>query len=123
MSPMHRVVGSRTNSFSRFDPYDSSEPSWRGSKVQRSPSRSSTIKSAVEGNIKRPLVIEEVAQVKALIPRAITFTYVDENMLQVTMMGEGDGIRAGYADNLRSLEEDGNRPGKADNCAPRELLL
>src|SRR5437667_1631049 len=57
-----------------------------------------TIKSAVEGNIKRPLVIEDVAQVKALIPRAITFAYVDENMLQVTMMGEGDGIRAGYAD-------------------------
>jgi DEAD/DEAH box helicase domain-containing protein len=82
-----------------------------------------TIKSAVEGNIKRPLLIEDVAQVKALIPRAITFDYVDEDMLQVTMMGEGDGIKAGRADHFRSLAEDENGLEEADNCAQRELLL
>jgi len=51
------------------------------------------IKSAVEGHIKRLLLIEDVAQVKALIPRAITFAYVDEDMLLVTIMGEEDGIK------------------------------
>ncbi|KAK3686410.1 ATP-dependent 3'-5' DNA helicase [Vermiconidia calcicola] len=48
------------------------------------------IKSAVEANIKRELCIEEVARVKALVPRAITFEYVDEQMLEVALMGEQD---------------------------------
>ncbi|KAF2242854.1 P-loop containing nucleoside triphosphate hydrolase protein [Trematosphaeria pertusa] len=45
------------------------------------------IKSAVEGHIKRELVIEDVAQINALIPRAINFSYVDEAMLQINLMG------------------------------------
>ena len=80
------------------------------------------IKSAVEGNIKRPLVEEDVAQVKALVPRAIHFAYVDEEHILVTIAGEGDDISAGRADFFRSKEqkeEDERRAGEED----RELLL
>lgn len=48
------------------------------------------IKSAVEANIKRELLVEDIAKVKALVPRAISFQYVDEQMLQVALMGEED---------------------------------
>jgi DEAD/DEAH box helicase domain-containing protein len=82
-----------------------------------------TIKSAVEGNIKRPLFVEDVAQVKALIPRAITFAYVDEDMLLVTMMGEEDGIKGGRADHFRLLADDESCQKKADDNVQKELLL
>ncbi|KAI7629827.1 P-loop containing nucleoside triphosphate hydrolase protein, partial [Hortaea werneckii] len=49
-----------------------------------------TIKSAVEANIKRKLDIEDVAKVKRLVPQAINFQYVDEELLQVALMGEED---------------------------------
>nr|POE87764.1 atp-dependent helicase hrq1 [Quercus suber] len=49
-----------------------------------------TIKSSVEANIKSELKIEDVAKVKRLIPQAINFQYVDEQMLQVALMGEED---------------------------------
>jgi DEAD/DEAH box helicase domain-containing protein len=48
------------------------------------------LKSTVEGHIKRELEIDEVAQITALIPRAINFAYVDEAMLQVNLMGAED---------------------------------
>lgn len=48
------------------------------------------IKSAVEANTKRELTIADVAKVKLLIPKAITFEYIDEQMLQVALMGEED---------------------------------
>ena len=82
-----------------------------------------TIKSAVEGHIKRPLLVEDVAQVKALIPRAITFAYVEEDMLLVTMMGEEDRIKGGTADHFGSPEEDEMGQEKADNGMQKELLL
>lgn len=50
------------------------------------------IKSTVEGHMKRELVIEDVAQMAALIPRAINFAYVDEAMLQINLMGSEDNI-------------------------------
>ena len=55
------------------------------------------IQSAVEGHIKRPLLVEDVAQVKTLVPRAINFAYVDEEHLLVTLMGEEDGVKGGRA--------------------------
>ncbi|KAH0842813.1 hypothetical protein AYO21_10935 [Fonsecaea monophora] len=80
------------------------------------------IKSAVEGHIKKPLVEDDVAQVKALLPRAINFAYVDEEHLMVTLMGEEDGVRGGRADHFRSLEEDESAP--RDKSEPsKELLL
>ena len=48
------------------------------------------IKSTVEANTKRELTIEDVAKVKFMIPRAMTFEYVDEQMLQVALMSEQD---------------------------------
>lgn len=46
-----------------------------------------TIKNAVEGHIKRPLEVEEVAKVVAIRPGGMTFAYVDEAMLQVDVRG------------------------------------
>ncbi|KIV86896.1 hypothetical protein PV11_02477 [Exophiala sideris] len=80
------------------------------------------IKSTVEGHIKRPLVEEDVAQVKALVPRAINFAYVDEEHLLVTVMGEEDGVKGGRAEHFRSLHEDESGP-KDNNETPKELLF
>ncbi len=63
-----------------------------------------TIKKAVEGHIKRDLLITDVARIKALVPRAINFAYVDESSLQVAVFGEEDGIKGGKAKEFRSLE-------------------
>jgi DEAD/DEAH box helicase domain-containing protein len=46
-----------------------------------------TIKNAVEGHIKRELKIEEVAQIVALRPGGMNFSYVDEAMLEVEVKG------------------------------------
>lgn len=46
-----------------------------------------TIKSAVEGHIKRDLQIEDVARIVALRPGGMRFLYVDEAMLQVDVRG------------------------------------
>ncbi|KAF2098876.1 P-loop containing nucleoside triphosphate hydrolase protein [Rhizodiscina lignyota] len=51
------------------------------------------IKSTVETHIKRELKIEDVAQIKALVPRAIHFVYVDEKMLQINLMGGESGVQ------------------------------
>ncbi|KAK3051234.1 ATP-dependent 3'-5' DNA helicase [Extremus antarcticus] len=48
------------------------------------------LKGAVEANIKRELEVEDIAKIRALMPRATTFEYVDEQMLQVALMGEED---------------------------------
>ncbi|MCJ1411001.1 hypothetical protein MMC19_005089 [Ptychographa xylographoides] len=83
-----------------------------------------TIKKAVEGHTKRELLVEEVAQIKALIPRAINFAYVDETMLQVAVLGEEDGIKGGRAKEFRSLDlTTENGPNNNDDQRPKELLL
>lgn len=84
-----------------------------------------TIKKAVEGHIKRDLLIEDVAQIKALVPRAINFAYVDEALLQVAVLGEEDGIKGGRAKEFRSLDlskGDEARTG-VDHTKTKELLL
>ena len=63
-----------------------------------------TIKTAVEAHIKRELLITDIARIKALLPRAINFAYVDESSLQVAVLGEEDGIKGGRAKEFRSLE-------------------
>ena len=83
-----------------------------------------TIKKTVEGQIGRELLIEDVAQIKALVPRAINFTYVNEEMLQVAIMGKEDGIEGGKAKEFRSQDlsreerDDGEKPKQS-----KELLL
>ena len=63
-----------------------------------------TIKTAVEDHIKRELLITDIARIKALLPRAINFAYVDESSLQVAVLGEEDGIKGGRAKEFRSLQ-------------------
>ena len=63
-----------------------------------------TIKTAVEAHIKRELLITDIARIKALLPRAINFAYVDESSLQVAVLGEEDGIKGGRAKEFRSLQ-------------------
>ena len=46
-----------------------------------------TLKTAVEGHIKRNLTVEDISQVVALRPSGINFSYVDEVMLQVDVRG------------------------------------
>lgn len=46
-----------------------------------------TIRPAVEAHIKRPLPIEEVAQIVAVRPEGINFMYVDELMLELDVRG------------------------------------
>ncbi|KAI1005988.1 ATP-dependent helicase [Podosphaera aphanis] len=46
-----------------------------------------TIKSAVEGHIGRELQVENVAQIVALRPSGMSFTYVDEAKLQIDVRG------------------------------------
>ena len=83
-----------------------------------------TIKKAVEGHIKRELLIEEVAQIKALVPRAINFAYVDESMLQVAVLGEEDGIKGGRAKEFRSLDLSRHEdPTDGTSHKGKELLL
>lgn len=85
-----------------------------------------TIKRAVEAHIKRELFVEDVAQIKALVPRAINFAYVDEESLQIAVLGEEDGIKGGKAKNFRSLElsmKEGISTGKSESSESTELLL
>lgn len=76
------------------------------------------IKKTVEGHIKRDLLVEDVAQIKALIPKAINFAYVDEASLQVTITGEEDAFKRGRAKDLPfvdfSIEQELGTEGKKD---------
>ena len=83
-----------------------------------------TIKTAVEGHTKRELLVTDVARIKALVPRAINFAYVDESSLQVAVLGEEDGIKGGKAKEFRSLEFSKDIASARDAYdGQRELLL
>ena len=84
-----------------------------------------TIKQAVEGHIKRELLVEDVARIKALVPRAINFAYVAEETLQVAVLGEEDGIKRGRAKDFRSLDlsKDDGATDSAVEGKSKELLL
>lgn len=83
-----------------------------------------TIKTAVEGHIKRELLVADVARIKAIVPRAINFAYVDKSSLQIAVLGEEDGVKGGRAKAFRSLElskGEASAPGAHDE--QKELLL
>ena len=83
-----------------------------------------TIKTAVEAHIKRELLITDISRIKALLPRAINFAYVDESSLQVAVLGEEDGIKYGRAKDFRSLQlskEDSSGPNAYSK--QKDLLL
>ncbi|EMC93299.1 hypothetical protein BAUCODRAFT_150648 [Baudoinia panamericana UAMH 10762] len=91
-----------------------------------------TIKSAVEASLKRPLSISDIAKVKRLVPAAINFQYVDEEALQVALMGEEDlrgGKRAGdmfpenpMEERVRRAAERRERGGKAEEVLLFEFI-
>ncbi|KAJ9662869.1 ATP-dependent 3'-5' DNA helicase [Neophaeococcomyces mojaviensis] len=82
------------------------------------------IKSAVEGHIKKPLLVEDVAQVKALTPRAINFIYVDEDQLMTALQGVQEDVSAGNTDAFeRAAAEEAERRRKKRMEEAQELLL
>ncbi|KAL8973018.1 MAG: hypothetical protein Q9183_000225 [Haloplaca sp. 2 TL-2023] len=82
-----------------------------------------TIKQAVEGHTKRELLIQDVACIKALVPKAINFAYVAEASLQVAVLGEEDGIKGGRAKEFRSLDLSRKDDGSTETAQDKELLL
>lgn len=48
------------------------------------------LRTTVEKNIGRELLVVDVAKVKWLFPQAVNFLYVDETLLEVALMGEED---------------------------------
>ncbi|KAL8935438.1 MAG: hypothetical protein Q9216_005420, partial [Gyalolechia sp. 2 TL-2023] len=82
-----------------------------------------TIKTAVEGHIKRELLVDDVARIKALIPRAINFAYVDEATLQVAVLGEEDGVKGGRAKEFRSLDLSKKKDDGSDATGQDKELL
>ena len=83
-----------------------------------------TIKTAVEGHIKRELLISDIAWIKTLLPRAIQFAYVDESSLQVAMLGEENGIKGGRAKELQSLQlSKEDKSVRHARCGQKNLLL
>jgi DEAD/DEAH box helicase domain-containing protein len=75
------------------------------------------LKSTVEANLQRELVIEDVAQITALIPKAINFAYVDEAMLLINVMGSEDNLRGRSTTDFAIL---GPEPEKGEH---KEVLL
>ncbi|KAL7268225.1 ATP-dependent 3'-5' DNA helicase [Rhizina undulata] len=55
------------------------------------------LKSAVEGHTKKELKVDDIAQIKFLVPKSVTFSYVSEDMLQLHVMeaSSSTGTRAG----------------------------
>ncbi|KAH8597099.1 DEAD/DEAH box helicase-like protein [Bisporella sp. PMI_857] len=60
-----------------------------------------TIKTAVEGHIKRQLLIEDVAKIVAIRPGGMRFLYMDEAMLEVDVRGSerDDAFKGGRTKN------------------------
>ena len=77
---------------------------------------------AVEGHTRRALGVDEVAQIKALIPRSVNFMYVDEAMLQVAVMGE-DGVKGGGPRPGDFPAMDLERGADADDGEGQEVLF
>jgi len=50
------------------------------------------LKSAVEGQTKKELTVEDVAQMKFLVPKNLRFAYVDEELLQIHVVGQAKDI-------------------------------
>ena len=83
------------------------------------------IKKTVESHINRELTKEDIAHIKAVVPRAINFAYVDEASLQVAILGEEDGFIGAEATDgglPDTSTENGGQNGKA-KASKRDLLL
>lgn len=79
------------------------------------------LKSAVENNTKKELTIEDIAQIKFLVPKSIQFAYVDEEVLQVHVMAASASVdtRRGKA----AAEDVYENIGKQDVVKDLQVLL
>lgn len=57
-----------------------------------------TLRSSVEGLLKRPLEVHDVAQIRALLPSLVNFVYVDPEALQVLQANAANNQPDHYAD-------------------------
>ena len=87
-----------------------------------------TIKSAVEANTKRELTMHDVAKIRCLVPQIINFQYIDEHMLQVSLMGEENLMQGRRAKDFFPMNfreenrvEEGSVAGQPEE--KREVLL
>ncbi|KAL9032271.1 MAG: hypothetical protein Q9214_008037, partial [Letrouitia sp. 1 TL-2023] len=82
-----------------------------------------TIKKAVESHVQHELLVIDVAQIKALMPQAINFAYVDEASLQVTVSGEDNGFKGAKSGGSNSISLSGDKSLGDTNAPNKELLL
>jgi DEAD/DEAH box helicase domain-containing protein len=75
------------------------------------------LRAAVEGHIKRPLLVKDVTQIKALMPRAITFIYIDEALLEV------DPDSSEIDQNNRAVSASGPSTTSGPETEHKEVLL
>lgn len=81
------------------------------------------LKSAVENNTKKELTVEDIAQIKFLVPKSIQFAYVNEEMLQVHVMAASASVdtRRGKAGAVEDVYEN---IGESDTTKDiQEVLL
>jgi DEAD/DEAH box helicase domain-containing protein len=78
-----------------------------------------TIKTTVESHIARELSVQDVAKIKLLIPRAINFAYIDQDLLQVNLMGEQENSKNKRFEGYIPPEQKDNIQDKAN----KEVLL
>lgn len=76
------------------------------------------LKSAVENNTKKALTIEDIAQIKFLVPKSIQFAYVDEEMLQIHVMAASASV-----DTRRAAEDVYENIGKQDRVKDLQQVL
>lgn len=62
------------------------------------------IKKTVESHIKRHLLVEDVAQIKSLMPKAVNFAYVDEASLQVSIVGEEEVLKGSSTKDFHCID-------------------
>lgn len=77
-----------------------------------------TVKSTVESHTKRELKIEDIAEIKALVPQAMTFAYVDETKLQINLLGSDNGFRKNRLGDMPAFDAIGGEQGES-----HEVLL
>ncbi|KAF3096820.1 hypothetical protein TWF706_007525 [Orbilia oligospora] len=67
------------------------------------------LKSAVEDHIKRPLSVDDIAQIKFLVPDAVNFEYVDEEALQLQVFEGNKAVNNKERDVYLPPEEKGKK--------------
>ncbi|KAL9091513.1 MAG: hypothetical protein Q9159_001372 [Coniocarpon cinnabarinum] len=78
------------------------------------------LKSTVETHIGRPLEIQDVAEIKALVPQRVLFAYVSESRLQINLLGREQGYGKLKIGDMPSFQGVSNEAGAGND---QEVLL